>query len=89
MFCCTLCTKTYISKQALGGHVSKRHAGSSTSYNLKVVVRDRRDLDRKCLKDAKIELESLSSVLSPGVFRSKLTIRKNELMVQRKQKSDA
>ncbi len=52
-------------------------------------MRDRRDLDRKCLKDAKIELESLSSVLSPGVFRSKLTIRKNELMVQRKQKSDA
>lgn len=50
-FRCTFCGKGFDISAALGGHISKAHAGQSQSYNHKKKVRQERELSRLLHKE--------------------------------------
>lgn len=52
-FICKYCGEEFNSGQALGGHMSRKHAGRSERYNHKKKVRKQRELERARLQVAK------------------------------------
>ncbi len=52
-FVCKHCNKRFLTGQALGGHMSRKHSGKSTKYNYKKDVRKRREFERMKLWLAK------------------------------------
>ena len=53
IYTCKLCTEYFESGQALGGHMSRKHAGGSEKYIDKLNIRKERDFERKKLLLAK------------------------------------
>lgn len=51
---------------ALGGHVSKAHPYGSETYNKKLEIRERREVERECLKEAKtiVQADNFGSIPS-------------------------
>ena len=45
-FSCKICAKKFRTRQALGGHMSKLHPGSSEKYKRKLMRREERVNDR-------------------------------------------
>jgi uncharacterized C2H2 Zn-finger protein len=78
VFQCNKCDKTFSSQQALGGHSSKSHPGSSQKYNKKIVVRQGREYEREMLKQAKKMIEAIGK--NPKLFRADCTKIKNLLI---------
>ena len=46
-FPCKMCDKSFLTRSALGGHMSKSHPGTSVAYNHKKAVREKRKLERE------------------------------------------
>ena len=46
-FACKFCPRIFMTRSALGGHISKAHPGKSASYNHKKIVRENRWLERE------------------------------------------
>ena len=53
LFDCQFCPMKFIGSVALGGHLSRKHPGQSTSYKLKMEKRNSHALTRKCRAEAK------------------------------------
>lgn len=67
IFKCKNCSNTFDTAQALGGHMSRKHSGKSSSYNHKQDVRKKREFER-----AKLHLAKRRYFSSLGVDYSNL-----------------
>ena len=60
VFQCRHCSKSFATRQGLGGHASKKHPGLSLTYQAKVTRRHQRKNDRLVLNIAKDLLSGMS-----------------------------
>lgn len=81
IFKCEYCTKVFQSSQQLGGHVSRGHPGKSVAYQKKQETRDRREIEREMLKEAKRIFRDTTG-RDPKQFRGRVTQIKKELLAQ-------
>jgi hypothetical protein len=79
-FECGYCKEQFKSAQSLGGHVSRRHPGTSQNYNYKIQRRDERAFERKLLQLAKerhAQVYGKDAVIDrPKIRRFKKELRK-------------
>ena len=83
-FACAHCKKAFGSARALGGHVSKQHAGMSEVYNQKMKIKNQRVHQRAALKLAK-QFFTRFSASSPKKERSLVTQIRNVILKTQKE----
>ena len=69
---CPQCDRRFKASTSLGGHVSKKHPGSSAKYLKKTARRDERANEREVLARAKILFKETTG-LDPKAHRAKVT----------------